>query len=286
MMLAAPLQECDEPDPGGQPPTTCDPAEVAATQDDGIGVVDSEVINGRDSLAGCRTYQVMLVADNGVQQIFFCGGTLIADSWVLTAAHCLEGFPPDLQLAVYVGGVNSDGSDMTEIPVAGFKIHPQYATFGNSYDIALLELDGVADPSLVRAYLPSPAIDQVATAVGQELVISGWGAVSVDPVTAARSFGPVLQEIELPVQDASLCSNLGVAMTEREICTAQLDPLASGCNGDSGGPLATTYEGDFYVFGVVSYGDFFCNFRTVFTRVSEFTDWIDAETGGGQVVIG
>ena len=140
---------------------------------------EPRVVGGQPVYPGQFPFLVGLVypPSNGV----LCTGSLIRNTWVLTAAHCITSAPPaTVMISDALQGADGPTHQVTEIPVKRIIVHPQWnpTTFVN--DIALIELTGDATqfPPLVDG-MPEYAVSTIALAATPSSAISGIGSVTI-----------------------------------------------------------------------------------------------------------
>ncbi|KAJ8012162.1 hypothetical protein DPEC_G00065820 [Dallia pectoralis] len=230
---------------------------------------NSRVINGEEARPYSWPWQVSL-------ESFFptCGGTLIAENWVMTAAHCITFHTYRVVLAEH--DMNTDEGHEQSIMVDKMILHPDWnnncVSCGN--DIALLKLGrrAVINDKVQLACLPE---NGAILTHNQPCYISGWGRLYSGGPAATQ-----LQQALLPVVEHSVCRRSdwwGSSVKTTMICAGGGDK--SACHGDSGGPLSCQgSDSKWYVQGVTSFVDGrSCNTPqkpTVFTRVASFIPWI------------
>jgi secreted trypsin-like serine protease len=195
------------------------------------------VVGGSEVPEGGHPYMAAIL--NGNSQI--CGGTVIQDRWVLTAAHCIG---RNQRLSVAVGDVDYEQGRVIRIDRA--VVHPQYDPDSAANDVALLHL--VTSAGVPAIPVPGAAADRFEN-TGTPAVVVGWGSEApvvgfVPPTTTT------LKEADVSVVSDADCVTDADAATQ--VCAKGI--LADSCQGDSGGPLIV--QGDFgpTQLGVVSYG--------------------------------
>ncbi|XP_077412482.1 polyserase-2-like [Vanacampus margaritifer] len=207
----------------------------------------------------------------------FCGGSLINNEWVLSAAHCF--FRSSRSVTAFVGRQSQQGSNpnLVRRSIERIIIHPAYNSRSNDNDMALLRLSSpVTFNNFVRpvclAATPSTFF------AGTDSWVTGWGNIgSNDPLPFPQN----LMEVEVPVVGNRQCGCDYIVpgrITENMICAGLREGGKDSCQGDSGGPMVTKQGSVWVQSGVVSFG-IGCalpQFPGVYARVSRYQDWISS----------
>ncbi|XP_077116369.1 chymotrypsin-C-like [Ranitomeya variabilis] len=237
----------------------------------------SRVVNGHDVREHSWPWQISLQyqGSSGAWG-HTCGGTLISDLWVLTAAHCISS---GRVYRVVVGKHNLKEEEEGSAAILTEKIfvHEKFTSFLIiSNDIAVIKL---AEPAKLSDTVQPACIPADGAILPHDFpcYVTGWGRLYTN--------GPIadnLQQALLPVVEHAVCSKSDwwSFQVQNSMICAGGDGIVAGCNGDSGGPLnCQASNGSWEVHGIVSFGSgISCNYEkkpTVFTRVSAFLDWIN-----------
>jgi len=214
----------------------------------------------------------------------FCGGSLVASKYVVTAAHCMfldqDATQPVLAASVTVRLGEHDLSSTTDttilkdVKVKTIINHESYkpATGSLDNDITVLELMEEVD---LTTYTPAclAKTTDATTFDGKNAWVYGWGTIS-----SGGAASSVLLEVELPVVDKATCETAMGPITGGQICAGgALNKDA--CQGDSGGPLTYESNGQHVLIGDVSYGDG-CGKQGkfgVYGRISFYRTWIEGK---------
>lgn len=258
------------------------------------------IIGGADASIEDYPWQVALISNvNDLYDSQSCGGSLVDEQWVLTAAHCVteeDGNGNPVLAAtpthVVVGITNlSDGSQAQIIPVDSITFHPSYEPASFNNDLALIKLANPVDMTSCGARcaiipLISAANEDDLMDVGTAAFISGWGNQSN---TGASNFPVQLQAAQVSIMDC-VGSGSGYSVsdiTNNMICAGIPSTFTKDtCQGDSGGPIVVSKGNDGYIqVGIVSFGEgcAMANYPGVYTRISRYSTWLRT-TSGGDVV--
>ena len=236
-----------------------------------------KVLGGSDADISLYPWQVFLVAGNNQ-----CGGSIIGDKWILTAAHCLFNSLGEeiasTSMLVKAGATNPyDPSQGAVYFVKNAIIHENYEATVLDYDLALLELQQEIriDHAEPIAIVTAEDASLGATDPGVLANLSGWGSTQVDP----EVFPEKLQNVQLPIVSNRVASRVWGPIPPTFLMAGYEDAKKDACSGDSGGPLVVAVDGEYKLAGIVSWGSENCNTYGGFTRVSQFETWIRDNSG-------
>ncbi|XP_054877062.1 chymotrypsin A-like [Poeciliopsis prolifica] len=226
----------------------------------------ARIVNGEEAVPHSWPWQVSLQDYTGFH---FCGGSLINENWVVTAAHCNVRTSHRVVLGEHDRSSNAESVQVIS-PSQVFR-HPQYNSYTINNDITLIKLSSPAQLNMrVSPVCLAESSDNFPG--GMMCVTSGWGLTRYNaPDTPA-----LLQQAALPLLTNANCSNYwGSNITHLMICAGAAG--ASSCMGDSGGPLVCEKNGAWTLVGIVSWGSSTCSTNSpgVYARVTELRAWVD-----------
>ncbi|KYB26593.1 Serine protease easter-like protein [Tribolium castaneum] len=262
------------------------------------------IVNGRDALLFEFPWMALLIYKNinsgsiSEGTSFKCGGTIINDRYILTAAHCLRGLTKTKLIKVRVGEYNIETLEDCEESEDGRICSPPYqdlrveeVIFHEDYNVLLFQ----NDIGLIRVPKMNLSLENIRPVclplddnarnynfTNRYGVVTGWGVT--DEATGSTS--STLKKVQIPVVPHEECVKMYqniTKITHQQLCAGSTTNRINGdaCAGDSGGPLhvLVKFDGDTRVVqqGIVSFGSRRCGkdkYPGVYTKVAPYIDWI------------
>ncbi|XP_049860124.1 uncharacterized protein LOC126354469 isoform X1 [Schistocerca gregaria] len=252
------------------------------------GRIKTPVYVDGESEFGEYPWQVAILKKDSQESVYVCGGTVIDELHILTAAHCVKSYSPyDLRVRAGEWDVNHDVEfyPHVERDVAQVQVHPEFYAGTLYNDLAVLRLASPLDlarsPHISPACLPPPGADFS----GQRCWATGWGK---DAFGDYGKYQNILKEVEVPILPFHQCQSLlqqtrlgfDFRLHNGFLCAGG-EEGKDACKGDGGGPLVCERGGVWHVAGVVSWG-VGCGQRGVpgvYVNVARYNDWIRRATG-------
>ncbi|XP_072519840.1 coagulation factor IXa [Salminus brasiliensis] len=240
----------------------------------------TRIVGGTLATPGEIPWQVALVA-RSTQQVF-CGGSIVSELWVITAAHCLEE-SKDTAFFVRVGEHDVSKQDSTEqnLEVEKAVVHPRYNPTVSLYnhDVALLRLRSpiLFSEQVSPICLGPKVFTESLLNSGSLAMVSGWGRMRFNGRPST-----VLQKVEVPFVDRSECKDSSSdRITHFMFCAGYSDGAKDACQGDSGGPHANQFQSTWFLTGIVSWGEECAKKGKygVYTRLGNYYKWIQYVMG-------
>lgn len=210
-------------------------------------------------------------------QAQFCGGSLMAENVVITAAHCVEDISADeVEIAVNVLNLSDITSGQRQI-VEEIIIHPDWDTDTTENDIALLILeDGSVNAGIETIDLVAAGTNLTA---GTDVRALGWGEIETG------DYPELLRTVDLDIASdpGDACGLYGGSYDPISMLCATGTTGSNTkdtCSGDSGGPLFSTAGGNYRLVGLTSWGNAcgLSSYPGIYTRITTYLDWIEQET--------
>jgi len=240
----------------------------------GQNQMNEKIVGGVEAVPGEFPWQVAINIDG----LYFCGGSLIDSTHVLTAAHCADGAR---FFTLTFGAHNqqqNEPSQFTERSTV-YTIHPNWNPNTLSGDLAIITLP--TPVTLTNRIQPiCLAGANAPNYVGETLLVSGWGKTQ----DVGGSVSPVLNKANvIGITTAECAAVYGSIITDAILCVETTTTGQGPCNGDSGGPLSYIQaDGTYNQVGIVSFGSRLClnsGNPDGFTRVSSYAQWLTDNTG-------
>jgi len=240
-------------------------------------LIGGKIIGGSQATPGADPWQVALILPDRQRPFAFCGGSIVAGTWVVTAAHCVDQNTAPSDVDVLVGTVDLDHGG-ARIHAQEIHVNPNWNPIDQRGDVALIKLAAPTTPRPVTLVANADAARL--TAPGLAARITGWGA------TAPRGDGSrLLMALPLALIDNADCNNR-VSYNGRVagdmICAGFAAPGHDSCQGDSGGPLTVAAGADRVLIGIASWGDG-CAIQEkpgVYARTAPYSEWISKCVAG------
>uniref|UniRef100_T1J1Z5 Peptidase S1 domain-containing protein n=1 Tax=Strigamia maritima TaxID=126957 RepID=T1J1Z5_STRMM len=238
----------------------------------------TKIVGGDKAIANEFPWAVALTY-NG---FFGCGGSLINEKYVLTAAHCINNVNPKL-MKVVLGAHNLTDPNEKGVsyhPVQRIIKHEGYSEFLLINDIALLELKDEVKMSETTKPICMP--DPKELYKGRNLTVAGWGYQKEDNPKVSE----VLHKVAVTVLGNPRCRKSYFRFIfKTHICAGYEVGGKDACQGDSGGPLMVKNNNHWHIAGIVSYGKGCARrgYPGVYTRVNKFLPWITKKINGTKL---
>lgn len=246
---------------------------VLATGVPEANAVAPRIVGGNPIDITAAPWQVLLRINNATQ----CGGAIINDSWILTAAHCMNGVGPS-QVEAYVGVTDQNRlSRDQQVQVSQVIVNPGWNSSTYANDLALIGLSAPIVPSASVQPVSLPLVQDASAwpALGEQGTISGWGTTTVSGSSSAILRAATVQILSSPTD--SKCGEYGTSFTPgNHVCAGLPQGGVDACQGDSGGPLTVGFNGTPVLAGIVSSGSGCADpkYPGLYTRVTSYLPWL------------
>jgi transmembrane serine protease 9 len=241
---------------------------------DRLLVIEPRIIGGSPAPIGAYPWQAS-IGLRGVAPLagHFCGGSLIAPRWIISAAHCVYGqtSPDNLQVLLGSNFLDRDGQTFS---VDRILIHEGWKSSTFDYDVALLHLTESSTQTPIKLVELNKATELAGP--GLIAIVSGWGIT----LTTDRRASNVLRNVGVQLVTKADCAGPASypnAISDRMVCAGFAEGAKDACQGDSGGPLMVPdKKGGLLLAGIVSWGEGCAKPGKygVYTYVPVIQDWV------------